>query len=119
MEIEFVGRHVAIGPVMQREIVQRLAPARRFLFEPVEMRVVLEAGEGEKRRFATEIHVAHRLGTLHARAESPDLGESVAEATAAVVEQARRGRQKLADSRRRAGRKEADRTEPAPAATEL
>lgn len=119
MQIEFVGRHVAIGPVMQREIVQRLTPARRFLFEPVDVRVVLEAGAGEKRRFATEVHVTHRLGALHTRAESPDLGDSVAEATAAVVEQARRGRQKLIDSRRRAGRQEAGRDESRAAATEL
>jgi len=109
MQIEFVGRHVAVVDDLRAEIEQRLAAAGRLLLEPVEVRVVLEGGAGEKHRYAAELHVSHRGGKLHARSESPDLAASVAEAAAAVVEQARRGRQKRVDRRRRANRKEASR----------
>ena len=104
MQIEFVGKHVALADGLRNEVEQRLAPAGRFLNEPVEVRVVLESGGGEKHLYAADVHVSHRAGNLRARAERPDLVECVAEATAAIVEQARRRRQKRVDRRRRAQR---------------
>ena len=109
MQIEFVGKHVALADGLRNEVEQRLAPAGRFLNEPVEVRVVLESGGGEKHLYTADVHVSHRAGSLRARAERPDLTESVAEATAAIVEQARRGRQKRVDRRRRAHREGAPR----------
>jgi putative sigma-54 modulation protein len=109
MQIEFVARNVAFDDGLRAEVKQRLAAAGRLLLEPVDVRVVLEGGAGEKHRFAAELHLSHRGGNLHARAESTDLAASVAEAAVAVVEQARRGRQKRVDRRRRASRREANR----------
>ena len=109
MQIEFVGRHVELGEGLRSAVEERLAVAHRFLDEPVEVRVVLEAGAGEKHRFRVELLVSHRSGSLRAEAESPDLDASLAKAAAAIVEQARRGRQKRVDRRRRAGRGAAER----------
>jgi len=104
MKIEFVARHVELDPPLRKLTEERLERFTRRLREPIEARVALESGAGEKRLLAVEIHVAHAGNGLHARAEGVDLRDLILEATAGIESQARRVREKSADRRRRASR---------------
>jgi putative sigma-54 modulation protein len=105
MNIEFVGRHVELSDRIRAYAEERLAKAGRFLVEPVEVQVTLD---NEKHRKVAELHVSHRHGALHAREENHDLFEAVQIAAEAIEKQARRGRKRSVDRRRRAGRQVAE-----------
>jgi len=104
MRIDFSARHIGLDEAIRDWIEERLSRAARFLREPVEVRVAIEGTAGEKHLVAVEIHVGHRHGDLHARAEHVDLREAIAEAAGAVEVQAKRTRERAVDRRRRAGR---------------
>ncbi len=101
MNIEYVGRHVALDDRVRAHAEERLGRVVRFLTEPIEIQVVLES---EKNRQIAEIHVTHLSGDFHARAEGADLLESVGLAVDHLELQAKRDRKRAVDRRRRAGR---------------
>jgi putative sigma-54 modulation protein len=109
MKIEFVGRNVVVDDAMRELAQERLAPILRFLREPIDVHVELEAGAGAKRRCAADVHVRHHLGLLTARAEGVEIRDALIEATAGIEAQARRVRKRTVDRRRRAGHAEAAR----------
>jgi len=104
MRIDFSSRHIDLDVATREWTEERLARAGRFLREPIEVRVAVEGTAGEKHLVAVEMHVGHRHGDLHARAENVDLREALGEASAAVEVQAKRSRERAVDRRRRAGR---------------
>jgi len=101
MNIEFVGRHVQVDERIRSHAQEKLAKVARFLKEPIEVHVTLDA---EKSRQIAELRIAHRHGSLHSREENHDLLEAVGLAIDAVEEQARRTRKRAVDKRRRANR---------------
>lgn len=106
MNIEYVGRHVPVDERIRSHAAEKLARVAKFLQEPIEVHVTLDA---EKNRQIAELRVAHRHGSLHSREENHDLFEAVGMAIDAVEEQARRSSKRAVDKRRRASREEAGR----------
>lgn len=104
MEIEFAARHVELDDSLRRWAEERLGRAARFLREPIEARVAVEGNGGSKHRVGVEVHLAHRHGDLHSRAEDVDLREAVTSAVTAVEIQAKKSRERAVDKRRRASR---------------
>lgn len=102
MKIEYTGRHFRIREDI-KTLVEGLFEKKiaRFLEDPVETRITLEA---DKLRRIAEIHVAHRHGILQATEEGAVMEEAIHAAMEKVEKQARRARNKYRDSRRRAGR---------------
>jgi putative sigma-54 modulation protein len=107
MQIEYVARNVSVDDGLRSHVQERIARSLRYLREPVEIRVVLEGGAGDKHLCAAEVHVTHRNGTFHSRSEGSALRDAATEAADAVAEQARRSRERTVDRRRRAGRQAA------------
>lgn len=107
MQIDFVARNLELDEATRSFATERIERAARFLREPIEIRVALEGVGGEKHLHAAEIHASHRGGVAHARSEAVDLREAVGEAAAAVEVQAKRGRERSFDRRRRANREAA------------
>ncbi len=101
MNIEFVGRHVQLDERIRSHAAEKIAKVAKFLKEPIEVHVTLDA---EKSRQIAELRIAHRHGSLHAREENHDLLEAVGLAIESLEEQAKRGRKRAVDKRRRANR---------------
>jgi len=104
MQIDYVARHIELDAGLRKFVEERLEKALRFLREPIELRVALEGNGGDKHLCAAELHVAHRDGALHARAENVEPREALSEAVATIEVQARRGRERAVARRRRASR---------------
>jgi len=104
MQIDFVARNLDLEDSTRHFARERIERAIRFLREPIELRVAVEGVGGEKHLHAAEIHVRHRGGVAHARSEAVELREAIGEAAAAVETQARRGRERSVDRKRRASR---------------
>jgi len=104
MQIDFVARNLDLDDPTRHFARDRIARAIRYLREPIDLRVALEGVGGEKHLHAAEIHVHHRGGVAHARSEAVDLREAITDAAAAVETQAKRGRERSVDRRRRASR---------------
>lgn len=105
MQTEYVGRNIQVSEDIRAFTERKLGKATRFLEEPVEIKVILEA-EGHRR--IAEIHVNHRFGDLQAVEETKDLKESILDAVDKIRKQARRGRKKFMDKRRRGDRQVAN-----------
>jgi ribosomal subunit interface protein len=100
VQIDFVGRGIDLNDEIRAYAEDKLAGTVRFLEEPVEIRVVLEA-TGHRR--IAEVHLHHRFGVMQAVEETDDLRTSIHDAAAKVEKQARRARKKFIDQRHRAG----------------
>jgi putative sigma-54 modulation protein len=109
MKIEFVGRSVKVDAALRELAGERLAAVTRLLAEPIEVEVEMEMTAGGKRRCTVDVHLRHRGGALHARAEGVDPEATLSEAAAGIESQARRARKRVTDRRRRAGRAAAER----------
>ena len=59
MNIEYVARHFQLNDELRDHAEQKLTKAIKFLEEPIEIRVTLDA---EKHRKIAEISAAHRYG---------------------------------------------------------
>ncbi len=105
MQIDYVGRNMQVSDDIRSFTERKLGKATRLLEDPVEVRVILEA-EGHRR--IAEIHVHHRFGDLQAVEETKDLKESILDAVDKIRKQARRGRKKFMDKRRRGDRRVAN-----------
>ena len=106
MNIEFVGRHVALDDRIRKQAVEKIGKLAKLLKEPVEVHVTLES---EKFRQSAEVRVRQRRGELLAREEAADLGEALTAAVDKIDGQARRRRERSANRRRRAARAAAPR----------
>lgn len=98
MKIDFVGRHVTLDERIRAHTERKLERVVRFLAEPVEVHVTLEA---EKYRQIAEIRMSHRHGTVRAREENADVLEAIDLAVEHLERQTRRTRKKSVDRRRR------------------
>jgi len=108
MQIEYVARNVSLDDGMRTHVEEKIARSIRYLREPIEVRVVLEGGAGDKHLCAAEVHVSHRNGRLHSRSEGVELGAAAADAVGAIEVQARKSRHRAVDRRRRRSREETD-----------
>jgi putative sigma-54 modulation protein len=113
MNIEFVGRHVALDDRIRKQAEEKIGRIAKLLREPVEVHVTLES---EKFRQMAEVRVRQRRGELLAREEATDLGEALNLAVDKIDGQARRRRERNANRRRRAARNAAPRAAGAVAA---
>ncbi|MCB1054077.1 MAG: ribosome-associated translation inhibitor RaiA [Acidobacteria bacterium] len=102
MNIEYFGKHFDLTDGIKQFTESKLEKVIRFVDEPVEIRVTLDA---EKNRFAADIHLSHRFGVLQANEESlQTINEAIQAAAEKLEKQARRSRKKFIDRRRRADR---------------
>lgn len=101
MSIEYIGRHFRIRDDLRALAERHLEKVAKFLDEPVEIRVTLEA---DKRRRIAELHIAHRHGVIQATEEAEAMEDAIHSAAAKAEKQARRSRKKFMDVRRRAQR---------------
>ena len=102
MQIDYVGRNVQITDDIRSYTESKMERATRFLEAPVDIRLTLEV---EGHRQIAEIQIHHRFGDLHAEEESEELLDAIHEVIEKIEKQARRGRKKFLDQRRRGGRK--------------
>ena len=105
MQIDYVGRNLQVNEDIRAFTERKLGKATRFLEEPVEIRVILEA-EGHRR--IAEIHVHHRFGSMQAVEETKEIKQAILDAVDKIKKQARRGRAKFKDRRRRGDRQVAN-----------
>ncbi|RMH18371.1 MAG: ribosome-associated translation inhibitor RaiA [Acidobacteria bacterium] len=101
MNIEYTGRHFRVRDDLRGFTEKKLQKVAKFIEEPIEIRVLLEA---DKHRRIAEIHVSHRHGVLQATEEAEHMEDAINAAVDKVEKQARRARKKFMDVRRRAQR---------------
>ena len=104
MNIDFVGRHLQIEDSTRALAVEKLERLLKFLAEPIDAHVVLEA---DKFRHSAEIRVRCDAGEFLAREEAVVLNEAVTLAAEKVEEQAKRARKRKLDKPRRRDRSQA------------
>jgi len=104
MPILFTGRKADLTPSMKRYAESKLNKLDRFLGEEPDVHVILTV---EKHRRLAEIVARTPLATLTARADSADFRESIDRCLERVLAQAKRNHEKLTQTRRRRGRREA------------
>ena len=100
MNIDFVGRHLQVEEKTRILAAEKLERLKRFLPEPIDAHVVLEAG---KFRHSAEIKVRCGTGEFLASEEAVDLHDALMLATEKVEEQAKRARKREVDHPRRRG----------------
>jgi ribosome hibernation promoting factor len=101
VQIDYVGRSLDLTDEIRSYAEKKMAGVTRFLEDPVEIRLVLEATGHRK---TADLHVRHRFGVLQAEEEGPELLEVIHEAIQKIEKQARRSRKKFQDKRRRGDR---------------
>ena len=101
MQMEYVARSFDLDEETRKYTERRLGKVLKFLRDPLEVRVTLEA---EKHRRIAEIHVSHRFGVLQATEEGSDMRAAIHQAADKVEKQARRSSRKFLDKRRRTDR---------------
>lgn len=101
MNIEFTGRNFSVSDRIKDFTENKLAKIVKFLSEPVDLHVILEA---EKHHYKAEIHVHHRHGVLQASESSDHMRDAIQSAVEKIEKQARRARKKFTDKKRRSRR---------------
>lgn len=101
MNIEYVGRNYEIDDKLKDYTDAKLQKVLKFLEEPIEVQVTLGM---EKHNHTAELHFSHRHGTVHTREITTQMIEAVNLALDKAEKQARRGREKFLDQRRRGPR---------------
>ena len=101
MNIEYTARHYDLTDDIRSFTEKKLGKVVKFVEEPVEVRVILEQ---EKHRQTAEIQVRHRHGLVQATEETSEMSDAINLAVDKVEKQARRGRKKFMDRRRRMNR---------------
>jgi putative sigma-54 modulation protein len=101
MNIEIVGRNGDIGTATREHASKKLDKVLKFLEEPIDARFTFDA---DGHRHVVELHLAHRFGTLQGHSEGEGWTEAVNAVVDKVEKQARRGRERFQDRRRRAQR---------------
>lgn len=108
MQIEYVARNANLDDGMRSHVEEKIGRSLRYLRDPIEIRVVLEGGAGDKHLCAAEVHVSHGGGHLHSRVEGSELTVAATDAAGAIEVQARRMRKRTLDRRRRRSRQAAE-----------
>ncbi len=103
MNIEYVARNTNIDEDLRSYAEAKLSKIAKFLEEPIEIRVALEV---EKHLIVADLHVVHRFGELNAREATETPRDAINVAVDKIAKQARRGRKKFMDKRRRADRQD-------------
>lgn len=98
MKIDFTGRHFAVDEQVREFAESKLEKLVKFLDEPVDVQVILEV---EKRRQIAELNVTHRHGSLQATEAADEMLDAIHAVVEKAEKQARRGRKKFMDKRRR------------------
>jgi putative sigma-54 modulation protein len=101
MNIEYVGRNVQVDDQLRSFTQGKLQKVLKFLDEPIEVHVTLEA---ERHETTAELHLTHRHGRIHTRETGAGAQDSILQALDKAEKQARRGKKKHQDVRRRAQR---------------
>lgn len=101
MHIEFVGRNCEVGEDVRSAAEKKVEKILKFVEEPIEARFTLEV---DRHRHLVDLHVAHRHGTLHTHDEAESFLDALNSAVEKLEKQARRGRERFQDRRRRAQR---------------
>ncbi|MEM8963816.1 MAG: ribosome-associated translation inhibitor RaiA [Acidobacteriota bacterium] len=100
MNIEYTGRHHTHFDDELRQLTEdRIGRVIKFLDEPIEVHVTMD--HDKRSQHLAEIHIKHKQGSLVAKEEATHLREAIQAAMEKVEKQARRGRKKLVDQRRR------------------
>ncbi|MDH3745598.1 MAG: ribosome-associated translation inhibitor RaiA [Acidobacteriota bacterium] len=102
MNIEISTRNFKANDRVREYATDKLSKVSKFVNEPVEARVTLEA---EKHRKIADVHVAHRHGVLQATEQTDNMLDAINLAVDKIEKQARRSREKHKDKRRRADRR--------------
>jgi putative sigma-54 modulation protein len=99
VKIEYTGRNLHVDDSLRSYVETKLNKVFKFVEEPIEVKVILE---NEKHRHIAEVHISHRLGTLHTKEElDGDYKDVLNLAIDTVEKQARRASKKRIDARRR------------------
>ena len=101
MKIEYVGRNCEVSDNVREHAEKKLSKATKFLGDPIEARLTFEL---EGHRHHVEVHLSHRHGVIDAIEEGGSWLDSVKAVLDKVERQARRGRKKHIDRRRRSPR---------------
>jgi len=104
MNIEFAGRHLHVADETRLLAGEKLARLLKFLAEPIDAHVVLEAG---KFRHSAEIKVRCGAREFIAREEAVDLHDALTLAAEKIEEQAKRARKRQVEEPRRRDRVQA------------
>jgi putative sigma-54 modulation protein len=99
VKIDYTGRNLHFDDRLRSFVETKLQKLTKFLDEPIEVRVILEA---EKHRHIAELHVIHRLGDLHTKEETDGSNQDALQFAIDKLErQAERVAKKRVDKRRR------------------
>jgi len=101
MNIDYVARNFQLDERLRQYTEEKLAKVAKFLDEPIEVKVELGS---EKFRYSCDLAISHRHGDLYTSVEGHEVLEAISAAIEAVVEQAKRGRKKHTDQKRRTAR---------------
>lgn len=101
MNIEIVGRSGEVDVATRELANKKLEKVLKFVEEPIEARFTFEL---DRHRHVVELHLAHRHGTLQSHEEAEGWTEAVNRVVDKTEKQARRGRERAQDRRRRAQR---------------
>jgi len=101
LQIDYVGRNVKLTDDLRTYTEDKMARAIRFLEEPMEIRLILEA---KGHRQIADLQVHHKFGDLQAEEETSSLRDAIHEVIEKIEKQARRSRKKFLDKRRRSDR---------------
>ena len=101
MNIEFVGRHLQVEEKTRMLAAEKLERLAKFLTEPIEAHVVLEA---TKLRHSAEVQVRSAGREFLSKEEAVDLHDALALAADKVLEQAKRARKREVEAPRRRDR---------------
>jgi putative sigma-54 modulation protein len=98
MNLDFVAKSTDLDDPIRRFAEEQLGKVTRFLEEPIEIRLKLDA---EKHRRIADLHIGHRFGVIQATDETDDLREAIRLAIEKAEKQAKRSRKKHKDRKRR------------------
>ncbi len=98
MKVEYVARHYDLNERVREFTESKLRKLDKYLQEPVDARVTLEA---EKHRNRADLHLAHRFGVIQATEVTGDMYDAINLAVDKAEKQARRSNKKFHARRRR------------------
>ena len=101
MNIEFVGRHLQVEEKTRALASERLQRVAKFLSEPIDAHVVLEA---TKLRHSAEVKLRSAGREFLAKEEAVELHDALSLAADKVLEQAKRARKREVEAPRRRDR---------------
>src|SRR5687768_18587226 len=92
MVIEYAARGYSLDGSVQRYLESKLRKVLRFLDEPIDVHAALET---ERHEAVAELHLTHRGGALHARAQAGQMLDAVNLAVDNLETQAQRAHEKI------------------------